>query len=550
MTSRTRFNAFPIATVFFVALALPPFSLAFDEDAAGRSIHMDITEEALKDRVQLALSAPYGGAGSVWRFQPAARNAISIANKGVDWLHILRPGTIAGLVPGTAHQHFDDNELAEGAEHLLKQRQKVLEDLRLAEKKARGEFAFFSFSIYIDSARKELGKALHTLQDFYAHSNWVERNPGSQMEPGLVWSSGDTTIPFASGGQMDCSCGSSRGGSSPLATGIFRYPLSRMTLEVRENATACIHGPAEPHPVTGQVVTVPGCPSTLVGMNKDKAAAGELHTRAKDAATAATAAYTLAILEEARQKGYLVAVCAFMGYGNLGPCSAQEEHLADPLPILPWSMFSTGDYKTEETATFNLPKFDGTKGVLRAITTSWEFIVDAEATCPANPSSVIGGANACLAIRRFANFAISSEKLGNNTPYLYCNTNPDLVSSSCGFGNTFLPDNNGFTYISWSGGSHRIQYVFHVQKRYLNPPASVFVATHPGETFDVTATYISRLLFYLGILRGSGLEPLTYSGTGGYFSLQGNITLRPSITYEYVPNPEVGTGTPMRKGSR
>ena len=35
----------------------------------------------------------------------------------------------------------------------------------------------------LDQARKALGQALHTIQDFYSHSNWVENN--ANIFPGL-----------------------------------------------------------------------------------------------------------------------------------------------------------------------------------------------------------------------------------------------------------------------------------------------------------------------------------------------------------------------------
>ncbi len=78
---------------------------------------------------------------------------------------------------GLAHsdKHFDSDDLARGSRRLIQLREVIVDDLVDA--------AFIDFlnpSAVLESetrvrhARSMMGQALHTLQDFYAHSNWVE----------------------------------------------------------------------------------------------------------------------------------------------------------------------------------------------------------------------------------------------------------------------------------------------------------------------------------------------------------------------------------------
>jgi hypothetical protein len=61
--------------------------------------------------------------------------------------------------PTYASDHFDDERFADGNNRLMRYRSAAIAHLKAGN--------------YI-GARKQLGFALHTLQDFYAHSNWVD----------------------------------------------------------------------------------------------------------------------------------------------------------------------------------------------------------------------------------------------------------------------------------------------------------------------------------------------------------------------------------------
>jgi len=117
--------------------------------------------------------------GKILRFTSEAREEIYQANRGVD----LKPGANYlntdftqgwSLSPFSAdfdkpENHFDNEKLVEGSMRLKNLKNKVIEILKPI-KDANDKDA----KVKGQEARKLLGQALHTLQDFYAHTNWVE----------------------------------------------------------------------------------------------------------------------------------------------------------------------------------------------------------------------------------------------------------------------------------------------------------------------------------------------------------------------------------------
>ena len=97
-----------------------------------KPIHVDMTRQALGDV-----------------FAPAALEAIIRANLGQD--------SLRGLL--RSEFHFDNNAFAEGQAYVDSQRSEALE--ALAAQRAPEAWAAF-------------GRLIHTVQDFYSHSNYVE----------------------------------------------------------------------------------------------------------------------------------------------------------------------------------------------------------------------------------------------------------------------------------------------------------------------------------------------------------------------------------------
>nr|XP_058933446.1 von Willebrand factor A domain-containing protein 7 isoform X6 [Kogia breviceps] len=174
-------------------LLLPPASAFFPNiwsllAAPGSITHQDLTEEAaLNVTLQLFLEQPppgrpplrledflgrtlladnlfaaYFGPGSPSRRFRAALGEVSRANAAQDFLPTSR---------NDPDLHFDAERLGQGRTRLVG---------------ALGETVVAARALDHTLARQRLGAALHALQDFYSHSNWVELGK-QQPHPHLLW---------------------------------------------------------------------------------------------------------------------------------------------------------------------------------------------------------------------------------------------------------------------------------------------------------------------------------------------------------------------------
>ncbi|KAM9739959.1 von Willebrand factor A domain-containing protein 7 isoform 2-T3 [Dama dama] len=181
------------SVLLLLQLLMPPASAFFPNiwsllAAPGSITHQDLTEEAaLNVTLQLFLEQPppgrpplrledflgrtlladdlfaaYFGPGSPSRRFRAALGEVSRANAAQDFLPTSK---------NDPDLHFDAERLGQG-------RTRLVEALRETVAAAR--------ALDYTLARQRLGAALHALQDFYSHSNWVELGR-QQPHPHLLW---------------------------------------------------------------------------------------------------------------------------------------------------------------------------------------------------------------------------------------------------------------------------------------------------------------------------------------------------------------------------
>jgi hypothetical protein len=146
------------ARILLVLLApqFAPLSIAFKVET-----HQSITLAELS-----GMSPPFS-AGYIEEINSA--NAcvdlgIELFTKGDQLDKPCSPGALGGVRNieqqlGSPEDHFDDEKLIEGMERVRKLKKLVV--------------LFAGQGRYVQ-ARKAMGMALHTLQDFYSHSNWIE----------------------------------------------------------------------------------------------------------------------------------------------------------------------------------------------------------------------------------------------------------------------------------------------------------------------------------------------------------------------------------------
>ncbi|XP_004424533.1 PREDICTED: von Willebrand factor A domain-containing protein 7 isoform X1 [Ceratotherium simum simum] len=181
------------SVLLLLQLLLPPASAFFPNiwsllAAPGSITHQDLTEEAaLNVTLQLFLEQPppgrhplcledflgrtlladdlfvaYFGPGFPSRRFRAALGEVSRANAAQDFLPTSK---------NNPDLHFDAERLGEGHTRLVGALRETLVAARALDHTL---------------ARQRLGAALHALQDFYSHSNWVELGK-QQPHPHLLW---------------------------------------------------------------------------------------------------------------------------------------------------------------------------------------------------------------------------------------------------------------------------------------------------------------------------------------------------------------------------
>lgn len=158
MTTKKTFASLSLATcaaVFFATLSGGAAAFAVKDITVkghifkGMPVHEEITRTALK-----YMKVPRSSGGDI-AFEPEALTEIANANWHADSKYMAEP-----------HRHFDAELFDPAQKFLVDARKAIVTSLRDPRKSGY-------------DARVLLGEALHTVQDFYAHSTWIEnRFPG------------------------------------------------------------------------------------------------------------------------------------------------------------------------------------------------------------------------------------------------------------------------------------------------------------------------------------------------------------------------------------
>ena len=157
-----------VVAAVLIYLLISPTAYAFSV-----SNHKDMTRPVLKD------------AG----FSPKSADAAIAADWQTDIYEVTKP-----------EAHFDDEQLSGGSARLRAKIDAVIDHLLSCDKKG---------------ALEDFGKALHTAQDFYSHSNWSDHNTG--VYPGGIYDLSDPSPLLACSRGNDFAKGSLTSGYFDLA---------------------------------------------------------------------------------------------------------------------------------------------------------------------------------------------------------------------------------------------------------------------------------------------------------------------------------------------
>lgn len=315
--------------------------------------HRQITREALG---QVKALLPVDQVG----FSEEAIDKILLANVVTD---------IEAVNPYLAREHYDNEQFRTGAAQTIRLRRDIVDAL-LKHDRVR--------------AWTRLGRALHGIQDFYAHSSWIEQR-GREGRPEtathydrLAGSDRDRLRQFMSeiGDTPAAGCGSD-GETLTAATGITSgyYPHTSISNPFSEeddlpypsaaaNPTKCVHlgmTVVMSHCLLPIVpaVTLPGCRSFAFEKDNDNDA---LHTAAYDAAETASWRFIQDIVTELTElqtpEGYR-AICHLFGQPA-------------PLCMQPAAALLDGVYRVRQLCVYSIPAYThrvvvSTSGVRRTL---------------------------------------------------------------------------------------------------------------------------------------------------------------------------------------
>jgi von Willebrand factor A domain-containing protein 7 len=226
------------------------------------SVHKDITTEATSS-IQLILE------GQTFTFSERALQDINFANEHAD----------DPAFQTQSSYHFDNEDFSNGSNRLINLKERVITKI-------------ISNNPPVGSARSDLGGALHTVQDFYAHSNWVELG-NSDINLKLGRES------FIGADKNAVTCPNDPGilgdtGLNQLTSGYFLFRQGLCGVP----SGKCRHG-----------VKLIGCPS---GLNKDDSSRSGFST-AHTLAFKATEDFIDQILKDSRVVSNIRAVKVLMG---------------------------------------------------------------------------------------------------------------------------------------------------------------------------------------------------------------------------------------------
>lgn len=251
----------------------------------GIAIHEDITRQALA-QVSSTLAFTKG----VIHFSEAATLEIQAENRWTDSVNLTDP-----------HYHFDNEQFAAANTLLIQATNDIV-----ALAKARD---------YV-GARKRLGTALHTLQDFYAHSTWIESFGGNAVENTALGTASFSMSPSAA---PTCSQFSVIPGS-PYTSGYFTTATTLMqVVGVQSHWTntfypqipvldRCIHGSDQP---SGSDLGG--------GINKDNPGRA-FHAEARQAAIMSSRTYVSRIVRLLEADKQDRAICGLFGQEDSTAC--------------------------------------------------------------------------------------------------------------------------------------------------------------------------------------------------------------------------------------
>jgi hypothetical protein len=507
MSARLEYRTAIRATLFLALTSLSSGAFAFEPDD-----HQEITAVGLG-----MASRPFGlDPNRTYMFSSPAVIQIARWNTAVD------TATLGGELPKTAVQHCDNNLLAKCAERIRKGVQYIIDRLSAVDHADTEQLEREA-----DEQRQYFGQLLHTLQDFYAHSTWVDNFPNE-----LTLARLDGSDPF----RLDaaaCRNGDDIRDKEQVVSEMF----STSDFGNVNFATKgfCIHGPC--HYVIGGESQQPCSPFTvrIQGIAKDKSS-HPFHIRAMDRAEFATALLTRQIIDTLDAKRKYRSLCAFTEQ----PITDCISYVDPPLSDVLFSGFSPDPGNRQAfnlnapPQTLHLQLFDRNLGRLLFVDKSYTFTISGSGSCT---PTVVPNSTTALAVG--CGFGASSLTF-ETSPYLTCESPANANTVSCRASLQDVPDKKTFSELTSFAVTADVQTTLS-SEAIIASNADLFVAPQSGGLTEreIELTLETRVLFSQAVLDKQGwfVFPNAVQST-----FNGKVTVHPQVRYYYEPQPPAAKG--------
>jgi hypothetical protein len=246
--NKMRINSFRITRVLFLFVLI---NLVLQANLAwsfisqfGTIEHELITKEAISPEVSGSLEAVLSN-GSMISFNKSAVKEIVLSNNASDTDFLLTD----------KKRHFDNDTLVFGSLFLIELKGKVISEITKAEPDGQ-------------LARELLGHALHALQDYYSHTNWLNLHGSTEINDDLgrrkheIRPQGPTCTEDLNG-DLTVLAGD---GLTSITSGYFEGPLTCAPVSVL-GQKKCLHGSLVPFLCDGLNKDHPGRTGYLGAFN-------------------------------------------------------------------------------------------------------------------------------------------------------------------------------------------------------------------------------------------------------------------------------------------
>ncbi len=423
-----------------------------------------------------------------------------------DTAEFVDTATLFGYKPDTGYLHCDDAQLERCMDSVRRALDRIVRALAAHD----DDFGLLEIA---DQAQFDFGWSMHTLQDFYSHSSWL--NVGRKRTVDLRFPQ-----QFAGATIQNCSGGGVVTTPSIFSSGVFS--LTDDGDKKNAGAMRCVHGPY--CTVSRLAPYVTDCSGILIqGLAKDHESS-PLRTEAQEMARKSTTEAAYYVIQELERQRKFRAICAFTGE----PIRNCLTKLTVAVPDVRFTGFAfDGEFHSlEDSKTVTFEKFNPLLGRLLYVEKKFMSTISGSGTCP---DTVIAASRGCFF--GLNAFALSSPVIGP-FEYILCDS-VGTLATNCGPHNP-EPRQRTFYRANVTQMSVSVSVDLTMTETITARNRNYYIQA-PGMPTAQTSRVDLETYGWMGegVEDSGGPWPIYVS----HGTLSGGVTMKTELTYVYSPAP-------------